>query len=147
MLETIINKYPELDVRIYGSESFRESFPNHYKSWIQFNESRKVFHNSRINISTHVTTNGDMYINERVTQILGSQGLLLVDHVKGIEKVLEPNQECIIMDMRSIDLMADQIKNILDNYSEYEYIKEKGYQKALEKLTWDSWANTILSNI
>ena len=37
-------------------------------------------------------------MNERVILILGSGGLLLVDKVDGIDEILVPNKECVILD-------------------------------------------------
>lgn len=52
----------------------------HLTGWISFDQSRKVFSSSSINLSTHVRLDGNIYINERVCQILGCHGLLLVDN-------------------------------------------------------------------
>ena len=113
LLDLIIEKVPEVDLRIYGSENFSNYYGDQYKGWINFNESRKVFHNSKISLCTHIRPDGDKYINERVTQVLGSKGLLLVDHVKGIDSILKPNDECVVIDFSSEENFVNQIKDMM----------------------------------
>jgi len=148
LLDSIIRSIPGIDLKIYGFENFKEAYPNHYAGWIPFNESRKVFHNSKINISTHIRPDGYMYINERVTQILGSGGLLMVDYVNGIDKVLwgddVSKKSAIIIDPMGF---SNQIKDILGNYEKFEEIKKNGYEKAMNCFTWDNWAKIIIDKI
>lgn len=146
-----ILKVPGIDFRLYGLESLKSFYPNNYRGWISFNESRKVFYNSKINLSTHIRPDGYKYINERVCQILGSGGFLLVDYVSGLDNVLKINEECLAFDysnkiVNQNDFMG-RISHIIKNYSDFEYIRENGRKKALEKLTWDSWADIIISGV
>ena len=148
LLDEIIRRIPDVDLRIYGSENFKDIYPKNYCGWASFNESRKVFHNSKINLCTHIRPDGYLYINERVTQVLGSGGLLMVDYVNGIEQVLWDNdiekKSAIIIDpMR----FANQIKDVLDNYEDFEEMKKNGYEKAMDCLTWDNWAEIILEQL
>jgi spore maturation protein CgeB len=87
-----------------------------------------------------------MYINERVCQILGSGGLLFLDHVKDIDKVLNTAEDCVIMSW-DLDQVVNQIKEILENYSNYEQKKLNGLKKALNQLTWNNWAEIVEKNI
>jgi len=139
-----IVKDKDIDLRIYGSDNLKELYPNHYRGWISFNESRKVFHNSKINICTHIRPDGYKYINERVTQILGSKGLLYVDFVYGLETVLEVQKECCLIKPKEI---TNQIKDILNNYDKYKEIINQGHEKAINNFTWDNWADIISKNI
>lgn len=143
LFDSLIKEYPDLNIRIYGSKNFESDYPNHYKGWAAFDESRKVFYNSKINISTHIRPDGFMYINERVSQILGSGGLLLVDKVNGIDKLL-PENSCVYFDSKS---WPHQIKEILNNYDKYEETKKIGYDFAIKNLSWDCWADKIISGI
>lgn len=147
LLSAIIDEFKDLKIHIYGPENFKNIFPDQYRGWVQFEESRKVFRGSKINICTHIRPDGSMYINERVCQILGSGGLLFVDQVKDMDKVLDLKKECIVMDIGSKKKLVSQIKEILDDPGKIEEIRENGRKKALEKLTWDSWAETLLKNI
>jgi len=146
LLTSIIEALPHRKVNIYGSESFKNIFPDNYKGWVSFENSNKVFHNSKINICTHVRPDGSQYINERVCQILGSGGLLAIDHVKDLDKVLDLQKDCVVLDWDS-EIAAKQLDNILINYNSYNDIKEHGRKTALSKLTWDHWATTILNGI
>lgn len=146
LLEAIINNFPELDIRIYGSKNFENIFPDHYRGWINFNESRKVFYNSKINICTHIRPDGYKYFNERVTQIMGSKGLLLVDEVNGMKSIFGLDK-CVYMDLSSISSLKTQITDVLENKEKYDMIRENAYSYAKENLNWDVWAKTLLENI
>ena len=147
LCDWIIDRFPNFDFRIYGVEDLGKLYPKYYRGWLDFEKTRKVFSSSKINLCTHIRPDGDMYINERVCQVLGSGGLLMVDGVRGIEKVLQPNKECVIMDLRSQQTFLEQIKNIVTRYETFEYIKDYGLKKALKDFTWDNWAKTIIENL
>src|SRR5581483_10102775 len=102
-----------------------------------------VYNRSRINLCTHVRRNGDMYINERVCQILGSRSLLLVDKTNGIEKIID--DECC--EYLNENDPIQQIELILSNYEKYDKKKENGYNYAIKFLTWKNWAETINNGI
>lgn len=133
--------------KIYGPEYFNIFYPDNYCGWIDFESSCKVFSSSKINICTHIRPDGNMYINERVCQILGSGGLLLVDSVNGIEKVLNPEKDCLLINGQNKDLFLNQIKDILNNYEKYEQVRENGLKKAEADLTWGNWAQIIINNL
>jgi len=147
IMELLISQFPDLDIRIYGSDSLKQFFPDHYKGWVPFNESRKVFYNSKINISTHIRPDGYKYINERVTQILGSKGLLFVDDVNGINEMIGDGKECVVMDLKSVDSVKSQIEDIIMNSDKYDAVRISGNKLALEKYTWKNWAKIILDNL
>jgi spore maturation protein CgeB len=147
LLDSILNFFPDIDLRIYGSEQLGERFPEGYKGWVDFDESRKVFYNSKCSISTHIRPDGHKYINERVCQITGSKGLLLVDPVNGLEHNLVNGQDCIVMDLENRENFKNQIKDIIENPDNYNRIRENGYNVAMERFTWDSWAKIILNGI
>ena len=144
VLNEIIKSNKDKDIRLYGTENLKDFFPNIYKGFIPFNEARKVFYNSRINICTHIRPDGYKYINERVTQILGSKGLLYVDYVNGMQNVLNLEKECVLIN--PVDI-GNQVKYILENYDKYTEIKELGYQKAISNFTWDNWADIMCKKI
>lgn len=139
LLDTIISD-SNINLHIYGPSFLSEIYPNNYKGYISFHQTHVIYNKSRINLNTHVRQNGDMYINERTTQILGSRGLLMIDNIGGFNKIFTNDVHCVIMEENNI---VNQIKYILTNYNNYDKIKEAGYQLALEKYTWDSWARTI----
>ena len=146
ILDAIVKYLPDIDLRIYGSSELEKIYPKNYKGWIPFNESRKVFRNSKINLCTHIR-DGQGYINERVCQITGSGGLLLCDGVSGPKTCFEYGSEFLIFSFISPEDFSNQVKDILDNYEKYEFIKERSLKKALNKYTWDNWSNIILEGI
>lgn len=140
-----IIKDGSIKLNIYGPENFKKMFPRNYVSSVTFADTCKVFNKSKINICTHARQkSGDMYINERTCQILGAGGLLYIDNVAGLDKILDINSECVVINESD---HVNQIKKILGSYSEFEVIKKKGYERAMKDLTWDIWAETIHNGI
>ena len=128
---------------IYGPDKFKNMYPESYKGYVKYYDTNKLFNYSKINICTHVQCNTYKYINERVVLILGSGGLLLVDKVDGIDEILVPNKECVILDK---DNYMNQILNILNNYDNYYIIRHNGKEKS-KLFTWDEWSKNISNHI
>jgi len=147
LIDSLIRLFPEADIRIYGSESFKDLYGSRYRGWVPFNESNKVFYNSKINIDTHIRPDGYLYLNERVGQILGSGGLLMIDPVNGVEEIFKVGEECMVLDCNSDDDLKNQITDILERDDHYDTVRENGRRKGLEMMTWAVWANTILNNV
>jgi len=147
LMEHFIFNFPDLDIRIYGSESLKEVFPNNYHGWMPFNESHKVFFNSKININTHIRPDGYKYLNERVAQIMGSQGFLLVDEVNGMSKLLTDEMNCEFMRLNSPKSIIDQVSRILEDEDYRKNISENARSFASKNFTWDNWARTVSSGL
>lgn len=126
---------------IYGPASFKELYPESYQGYAKYSDGNNIYNTSRINLCTHVQCNAEKYLNERVIDILGSGGLLLVDKTNGIEEVI--GGACIFIDKRNY---IDQIVSILNNYDNYSNIKQFGYELG-KNYTWDKWASCIYNNI
>lgn len=137
-LVDLLTSQSEFTFHLYGPESFRDLYPNHYKGFVTYHESRKVFHNSRLCLCTHVVGNQEQYLCERVATILGSGGLLLVDPIQNLDKLLVNGADCIYLDLQD---PISQIKSILDNYNTYAPIREQGRSRAFKLLQWQSWAD------
>jgi hypothetical protein len=129
---------------IYGPESFAELYPNSYRGFISYDKSRIVFNLSKINLCTHVLSNMDGYLNERVILVAGSGGLLLVDPIKGIEKIFNVEDELILLQSEN---QPEQIRNILDNYRSYENHRKKIEIKARKLYSYQSWAKCIHQHV
>jgi len=138
-----LEKETDIKFHLYGPEFLKELYPRSYRRPLHYTETPKLFSNSKINISTHVIYDQDMYINERCNLILACKGLLLVDPVKGIEKIYDIDKHIVLLEKDYIP----QIKHILANYSEYAPRKEQGYQFVLEHYTWDSWGLKVHKEI
>ena len=128
---------------IYGPEKFKNLYPECYKGSISYDDCNKVFSNSKINLSIHPLVkelNNDNskeeYFSERVPQILGSKGLLLSNSLftdkllNGIDYIYINNE----MDWYG------KILDIIKNTSEYDEIRNNGYEKGLKYYKWDNWA-------
>lgn len=142
-LKELIEK-TDYNIHIYGSPQLKALFPDNYKGECNYNNTKYVFSNSKINISTHISMDGDTYINERSLQILGSKGLLLIDNVGNLNEILDVEKECVVIDE---DNIIEQIDEIMNNYDKYEEIKENGYKKAIQELTWTNWSFNIKKNL
>ena len=147
LMNLLIKTLPRLDIRIYGPESLKQDFPHHYSGLVGFSDTHKVFYNSKINICTHLRPDAEMYYNERVPQILGSAGLLYVDNVVGLDRVLDIGQECLVMDFSSAASVIAQIAGILSRSTALNEIRKRGYEKAIQKMTWDNWAAIVEAGI
>lgn len=126
-------------LKIFGPNKFKDIYPSSYVKFVNYYDTVKIFHYSKINICTHVLGNMDGYLNERVFLILASGGLLFVDNVKGIDNVLKGGENCVIIDKHNY---ISQIRNILDNYDDYFDIKFNGLELS-SKYNWDEWASFI----
>jgi len=144
MLDLIKNDH-SIKFCIYGPNKLHKMYPDNYAGYVNFKDTHRVFNKSKINICTHVRKNtGYMYINERVCQILGSGGLLFIDNVAGLDKIIDRKTECVVIDETNI---LAQIHSILDNYAYYEVVKKYGRQHALATMTWDGWADIVHQGI
>ena len=124
---------------IYGSTKFADIYPKSYKGYLDYEDHLQLFNYSKINICTHVQCDTYKYLNERTIMILGCGGLLVIDKVDGIEELIDPNKECIILDKTNY---MDQILDILRNYDKYYIYRFNAYQKS-KLYTWDEWAKNI----
>lgn len=130
-----------LNFHIYGPEKLREVYPLSYKGWIHYDINRKVFFNSKINISTHIE-NGDSYLTERDVDAMASGGLILSDPITNIE--VETEGSIILMKSLHIPEVLIQIHSILREYSLYSPLKSKAREVALKKYGVNSFVDAIL---
>ena len=139
----------DIEFHLYGPPHLKERFPRSYQKNLPYAENWEKFSTARINLCTHVTCEGDGYLNERFVTILGSGGLLLVDPVAGLERTAKVGVECLVMESREIPKILDQIRNILNHAPEEDLnmIRFKGNQLALDYFTWDHWALTLHTHL
>ena len=129
---------------LYGPISFAHQYPDNYMGWVDYATTCKVYSNSRINLCHHLGSEDNpshrTYVNERTMLVAGSRGLMLVSAPSGFEELFRPNEECIMIDPTD---PVSQIKDILSNRGEYDALVERGYRRALDRFTYDRWADTI----
>ncbi|CAH6421084.1 Hypothetical protein KVN_LOCUS127 [uncultured virus] len=124
---------------IYGPNFLENLYPKSYKGFINYKDTNKLFNYSKINLCTHVSARRKKSINERTLLILGSGGLLLIDHVNGLEELVDINNDCILLNKNNY---LNQINQILTNYNNYKIIKKNAVKKSLN-YTWNVWACNI----
>ena len=127
---------------IYGPEFLGKLYPNSYKGFLDYYDTNYLFNYSKINLCTHVMCDKYKMLNQRSLLILGSGGLLFVDYISGLENLITPNEECILIDKENY---IDQIVSILNNYEQFKDVRENGRLKSF-KYTWNNWAFTIYEN-
>lgn len=144
----IINRYnlvcellKHFKVNIYGPKYLEKEFYNNYKGYIPYELNRKVFSSAKLVLNTHVE-NAYGYFNERTINIMACSGLMLIDKVKGIEML---NNCCIVLE-ETIDKIIAQIKHVLENINQYDYIRKNAYEKSKE-FSVEKWCYIILSNV
>lgn len=128
----------KFNIHIYGPECLKILYPKQYKGFIKYSDLNEIYNKSKINLCTHVCHSKSKYLNERTILILGSGSLLMVDPVKNLQELINPD-ECVYFDK---DKIVEQIEEILNNYERYNVVKSKGYEKSKE-YTWDKWAQKI----
>ena len=145
IVNTLYEHRDKINFHIYGPEHFKELYPDCYKRFIKYDECRKVFSNSKINLSIHPIINelsnkksSMEYFSERVPQILGCKGLLMTN--SQLSYILKKDIDYIQINN---DNWLNEIKNIINNSNKYNYIRENGYIKASKNYTWDNWAHLI----
>ena len=136
----------KIKFHIYGLEKFRSLFPDCYKGFISYNDSNKVFSNSKINLSIHPIlyelnseNSSQEYFSERLPQILGSKGLLVTN--SNLSSYLKKNIDYIHIDNNSD--WFEKFINIINNNDSYNIIRENGYKKGLQYYQWDNWAISV----
>jgi hypothetical protein len=133
-----------LVLNIYGPPCFVERYPDCYMGYVAYTDCPKVFSNSKVNLCIHATscTSDQTYIyfSERLPQILGSQGLLFCETV--YDHLLIPNVNYVLAN--PVNTLG-QIREIIHNYDapKYRQIRQKGYDLAMQSLTWDVMRSKI----
>lgn len=136
-----IYKDKSIKFHFYGPEKFKELYPDSYKGFITYNDCKKVFSNSKINLN--ISPVGDAvnceingvkkhYFSERCPQILGCKGLMMCE--TDLEPFLLNNKHYIMID--SIDDAIIKIKDVIRNNNKYDVIRKNGYDYAINKLLW-----------
>lgn len=125
---------------LYGPESIGQRYPQAYRGFVSYHKGNIVFNCSKISLCTHVLGNMDGYLNERAILIGASGGLLMVDPIKGIERIF--GLEAVIIRDSGI---VDQIVEILGNYRLYAPRRTAIAAKTLELYSYEQWAKQISS--
>jgi hypothetical protein len=124
--------------KIFGPSPVGQYFEDVYCGDVSYIDLTKLYNTSKINICTHPTSNG-LWLNDSVMKILGSKGLLLIDQVNDIDKLLTNNLNCVYINKETY---IQDIDTILNNYDKYEIIKENGYLLATN-YTWNKWVSKV----
>jgi hypothetical protein len=146
IVDKLYQNKSKINFHIYGPENFRNIYPECYKGFIRYKDCRKVFSNSKINLSIHPMVkelNGrnskEEYFSERVPQILGCKGLCITNsHFS--DKLIE-NEDYIYID-KHFDWFEIFI-SIIQNNNKYDSVRYSGFGKAMMYYKWDNWAKIL----
>jgi spore maturation protein CgeB len=135
----------DINFALYGPENLREQVPACYKGLLDQNISRKLFSSSKINMSTSVI-DAEGYMSDRVPFVTMSKGLLLMDPIEVSRSVFKHGESCFVIDRDK--KITEQVKEILAlPVLERDRIRANGQKIAIEKMTYSSWAKTIVNAI
>lgn len=138
-----LDKDPRFKFRLYGPEHLKPCAQRSYRFEVPYEKNRLVFSNSKININVHGAY-GEGYLNERTFTILGSGGLLLIDNIPGLDRVLTPGVNCVVIRDTNPKKICDQVNEILMNYADYYPIRMAGLELANRYYTYDVWVDKVL---
>ncbi len=134
-----------IDFALYGPEDLKREVPACYKGILDQNISRKLFSSSKINIATSVM-DAEGYMSDRIPFVAMSKGLLLMDPIDVSKSVFKDGESCFVIDRNK--KITEQVKEILAlPVIERDRIRANGQKIAIEKMTYSSWARTIVDAI
>lgn len=132
-----------IDFHLYGPTYFEKEFPRSYRGFVSYENTAKVYSNSKINICTHAVADRYGYVSERDVLVCACGGLALVDPVAGFDQVLS-NREYIEMESD----VYSQIKGLLAQPSNaFDEIRQAAFRKAHSRYTWNHWADFLLTHV
>jgi hypothetical protein len=131
---------PKYKFRLYGPAHFKNLYPDHYGGYVRVSELTRVFQTSQINLSLHTFGTYYGYVNTRSIQILAAGGLLVVDPVPGIADILQPDEECILLDITN---PIEQLEKLLTHSDRLTTIARAGHLRVSRNYTWDHWVQQI----
>ena len=100
-----------------------------FKGWIGEADEPDVYASSTVNLSTHVRPDGYKYLTERDVICTASGGLMLVDHVAGIEQCFEPSKEVFVWS--DLEHLKDLVRFCLKNPGLRETVARAGRERSL----------------
>lgn len=149
LIEIVIKYCTERNLifKLYGIPTLKELFPLHYCGELPYYKYPMLYNFSKVNIVSSSDYTKHLYINEQVFSILGSGGLLMMDKVHGIEKILTDSKNCIIYNRKNF---IDKLDNIFfpkkNNNFDIAEIKENARIISLN-YTWEKWVEAIVREI
>jgi hypothetical protein len=150
IVEKLYENRDNINFHIYGTDNFKNIYPDCYKGFIKYQDCNKVFSNSKINLSIHPLVNElnndnskEEYFSERVPQILGSKGLLVTN--SNLSDKLKKDEDYIYID-NNMDWYS-KLLDIINNDKQYDNVRTNGYNKAIKYYQWNNWAGKISSVI
>jgi hypothetical protein len=128
ILDRIYND-KSIKLHVYGPTFLQNLYPESYKGLIRYNNSYKVFSNSKINLNispmNEIYNEGYYYYSERMPQIIGCNGVMLCNNNYG--DLLTPDIDYIYVN--TIDELIPKIKRVLNDEEYYNSIKENVIRK------------------
>lgn len=135
-----------LTLGVWGLPEVEKAAPKYFRGSIRYHLNRKVWSNAKISLDVHAIGGfGGWYANHRVTEVLGSGGLLLVD--ESAEGPLTDMEDCVILRNLEPEAIIARIKEILADYNRYEPIRKRGLELARTAFSPGVLASRIASSV
>lgn len=136
-------------LKILGPEFLKERYGKYYRGDIEYVNKHKLYYHSKINIYTHPFCNKYLSLTGDEISIMGSQGLLLMDKIKGAEEIFLHMENCMILEKDTYIKQIDNILGMYDNKKDLAtiYNIRKNAQKTALKYTWANWTKELHKHI
>lgn len=125
--------------KLYGPHTFKEYYPENYCGDVEYYNINMLHNFSKLNIVLHGDPSSSLAINQYVMSVLGSGGVLMIDNIKDIDKILTDGKDCLVLD--DVNYIK-QINYVLNNYNAYSKIKTNAVNAAAN-YSWDEWVKKI----
>ncbi len=138
---------PDVDFKIWGRQDWKEVknpwLRQRYSGGpLSEEEKVKVYNASTVNLNLQHPSGAVLGLDERSFGIVGSGGLLLVNHKRGLEEFFRPGEEIVTFSSR--EEFQSRLHELLRNPEEARAIAQRGQLRAQAEHTHHHRAKTIL---
>ena len=136
-------------LHIYGPDFLKELYPNAYKGFVPYDECRKVFSNSLINLNISpcddetINYGDNHYFSERLPQIMACKGLVLSNNSFG--DFIRNGEHYIKID--NCNDILDIISKVKNDKIKYDKIRGNALILSHQKLSWKYIYETTIKDI
>lgn len=123
----------------------RLGLEKHYRGKAWGNQMYKILAESKIVINRHGEVADGLSVNFRMFEATGMGALLVTENSTNIRDLFEPGLE--VVTYNGVDDAASKIKEILDNFSQYDPIAKAGQKRTLASHTFSNRAEQIESKL
>ena len=82
-----------------------------------------------------------------IIEAMANRCVVLTTNYRGISEMIMPNESGIFVDFNCPEQIAERVKYLIENPTEYEKISENGYQKYLENYTKEKHLTALIKAV